>query len=69
MKNMGTLDRTLRFLVAAAIAFLYYTGRVGGILGMVLLVLAVVFVLTSFIGWCPLYTLFGFGTRGKPPAA
>lgn len=63
--NMGTFDRILRVLIALVIGYLYYTGVVSGTLGTVLLVLAEVFILTSLIGFCPLYTLFGFNTCKK----
>lgn len=61
-KNMGTADRVIRFIVAAVIGVLYYTGTISGTLGIVLLVLAAVFVLTSFISFCPLYAPFGIST-------
>lgn len=61
-KNMGTADRVIRFIVAAAIGVLYYTGTISGTLGTVLLILAGVFVLTSFISFCPLYAPFGIST-------
>jgi uncharacterized membrane protein YcaP (DUF421 family) len=61
-KNMGTADRIIRIIIAAIIGFLYYNETISGTLGLVLLVLAVVFVLTSFIGFCGLYTLFGIKT-------
>lgn len=61
-KNMGNMDRTLRFVVAAALIALFYTGTISGVLGIVLVVLAVVFFLTSFIGVCPLYLPFGLST-------
>ncbi|MCM4173320.1 DUF2892 domain-containing protein [Arenibacter sp. TNZ] len=61
-KNMGNLDRTLRFVIAAALVALYYNGTISGILGIVLVVLAIVFFLTSFIGFCPLYFPFGIKT-------
>ena len=61
-KNMGTADRVIRFIVAAVIGVLYYTGTISGTLGTVLLVLAAVFVLTSFISFCPLYAPFGIST-------
>ena len=61
--NMGMLDRVLRVLVAAGIAYFYFTGKIDGPLGAGLLVLAGVFVLTSFIGTCPLYLPFGISTR------
>jgi chromate transport protein ChrA len=61
-KNMGTADKTIRILVAAIIAILFFTNVISGILGIILLVLAGVFVLTSFISFCPLYTIFGLST-------
>jgi len=61
-KNMGSTDRIVRILIAAVIAVLYFTGFVSGTLGIVLLVLAGVFVLTSFISFCPLYAPFGIST-------
>ena len=61
-KNMGAADKTVRFIVAAIIAVLYFTDTVSGTLGIVLLVLAGVFVLTSFISFCPLYAPFGITT-------
>lgn len=59
---MGNLDRIIRIIVAAVIAFLYFNGTLAGTLGIVLLVLAAVFVLTSFVSFCPLYTIFGINT-------
>ncbi len=64
-KNMGSVDKALRILVAIVIAVLFYTEVVTGVLGIVLLVLAGVFVLTSFISFCPLYLLFGINTGKK----
>lgn len=61
-KNMGNADRVIRFILAAIIAVLYFTGTVSGTLGIVLLVLGAVFVLTSFISFCPLYAPFGLST-------
>lgn len=60
--NLSNLDRTLRVIVAALFAYLYFGGIVTGVLGIVLLVLGVVFVLTAIVGFCPLYTLFKFST-------
>lgn len=59
---MGNVDRIVRFIVAAIIAVLYFTDTITGLIGIVLLVLAGVFVLTSLISFCPLYTLAGFNT-------
>jgi hypothetical protein len=64
-KNMGTIDKVIRILVAVVIAVLYFTHVVSGTLGIILLVLAGVFVLTSFISFCPLYTLVGLSTKKK----
>ncbi len=61
-KNMGTADRIFRIILAAVIAFLYYNKTITGTLGIVLLVLAGVFVLTSLISFCPLYKLVGLNT-------
>ncbi|MCA1764501.1 MAG: DUF2892 domain-containing protein [Flavobacteriales bacterium] len=61
-KNMGTADKAIRIIAAAAIATLYFTGVVSGTVGIVLLILAAVFVLTSTISFCPLYAPFGIKT-------
>ena len=61
-KNMGSADKIIRILIALVIGFLYYKGIVTGTAGIILLVLAVVFVITSFVSFCPLYTLFGINT-------
>ena len=64
-KNMGSLDRSLRVLVAAVIASLYFMQLISGILAIVLLVLSAIFVLTSLVGTCPLYLPFGLNTKPK----
>lgn len=61
-KNMGTTDKIIRLVVAAIIAMLYFTNIIPGTIGIVLLVLAVVFVLTSLVSFCPLYTLVGYSS-------
>lgn len=63
--NMGSFDRLLRLVVAAVIAYLFFTGQISGVTGTVLIVLAVVFAATSFIGVCPLYLPFGISTIKK----
>lgn len=60
--NMGSADRVIRLLLAAAIAVLYFTNTITGTLGIALLVLGVVFVFTSMISFCPLYRIFGINT-------
>ena len=61
-KNMGTIDRIVRIVIAAIIAILFFTNQITGTLGIVLLGLGVVFLLTAFIKFCPLYAPFGFNT-------
>lgn len=63
--NMGNVDRVLRAIIAAVIAILFFTKVISGTLGTVLLVLGGVFLLTSFISFCPLYLPFGISTRKK----
>lgn len=64
-KNMGNIDKIIRVLVAIVIAILIFTNVISGTLGVILLVLASVFVLTSLISFCPLYTLVGINTCPK----
>lgn len=61
-KNMGNIDRFVRLAVVIAVAALYFTGQIGGLLAAVLGVLSLVFLLTSLMGNCPLYTLLGIST-------
>lgn len=61
-KNMGGADRIMRTIVAIVVAALYFTGTVSGTLGIILMVLAAIFLLTSFISFCPLYMPFGIKT-------
>jgi hypothetical protein len=61
-KNMGTIDRGVRIIIALLFAALYFTGTVTGTFGIVLLVLGGVFVATSIVSFCPLYTIFGLST-------
>jgi hypothetical protein len=64
-QNMGTWDRILRLIVAAVIVALHLAGKISGTLGIVLLVVAAVFVVTSLIRICPLYMPFGIDTCKK----
>lgn len=61
-KNMGTADRIIRVVIAAIVGILFFTGIISGTLGIVLLVLAGIFVLTSMISFCPLYAPFGISS-------
>ena len=64
-KNMGNIDKVVRILIVIVIAVLFFTNIISGTLGIVLLILAGVFVLTSLISFCPLYTLVGINTCPK----
>ena len=61
-KNMGNTDKGIRVLLAIGISLLYFFNIIEGTLAYVLMALAVVFVLTSFISFCPLYAPFGIST-------
>jgi hypothetical protein len=64
-KNMGTTDKVIRILVAVVIAVLFFTHVISGVPGYILLALAVVFVVTSIISFCPIYLPFGINTGKK----
>lgn len=61
-KNMGSTDKTIRIVIALIIAGLYFGNVVTGTLGIVLLIFAAVFLLTSIISFCPLYSIIGVNT-------
>ncbi len=63
--NMGTIDRAIRVIVAIVIGVLYFTGQISGTAAIILGILAVVFLLTSLVGTCPLYLPFGLSTKSK----
>lgn len=62
-QNMGTLDKGIRVAVAVIIAILYFTHVISGTLAIILLVFAVIFLITSLFGFCPLYLPFGISTK------
>ena len=64
-KNMGTVDRTIRILLAVVVLILYLTGNITGLAAAILGIIAAVFVLTSIIGFCPLYVPFKISTIKK----
>ena len=64
-KNMGTVDRIIRAVFAVAVAALYFTGVISGTVAIILGILAIVFLLTSIFGYCPLYAPFKFSTNKK----
>lgn len=61
--NMGLIDRLVRVALAATVGVLWYLGKIDGTAAIILGVLAAVFVLTSLVGFCPLYAPFKLSTR------
>ena len=68
-KNMGAADRIIRTLIAVVIGVLFFKGVIAGVLGVILGILAIIFLATSLVGWCPLYLPFGLSTCKAVPAA
>jgi Na+(H+)/acetate symporter ActP len=64
-KNMGTVDRVIRFVLAIVVVILYMAGSITGVAAIILGILAVVFIITSLIGFCPLYVPFKISTISK----
>jgi hypothetical protein len=64
-KNLGTIDRVIRILIAIVIVILYFTGIISGVWTIILLILSGIFILTGIVSFCPLYFLFGFHTDKK----
>jgi hypothetical protein len=65
--NMSSADRMIRVVLVAIFAYLHFSGTVGGIFGLILLILAIVFLGTSIIGFCPIYKIFGVSTCKVSP--
>ncbi|MFN8358043.1 MAG: DUF2892 domain-containing protein [Spirosomataceae bacterium] len=65
--NVGSLDKAIRIAVAILIAGLYFTDQISGTVATVLLAIAGIFIVTSFLSFCPLYLPFGISTRKKQP--
>ncbi len=63
--NMGNADRLIRIFAAIAIAVIYYLGLINGTVAIILGGLAVIFIVTSMVSFCPLYLPFGISTRRK----
>lgn len=64
-KNIGTIDKAIRILIAVVVVALYFANVISGTLGVVLLIVAGAFILTSAIGVCPLYMPLGLSTKKK----
>lgn len=64
-KNLGILDKVIRLILAAFFIYLYFSGTLTGVIGIILLVLAGIFILTSLVSFCPFYSLIGVSTSKK----
>jgi small-conductance mechanosensitive channel len=63
--NMGSVDRIIRVILAVVVAVLYFTKQITGTVAIILGILAIIFVLTSLVGVCPLYLPFKISTKKK----
>ncbi|MGB9740123.1 YgaP family membrane protein [Chloroflexus sp.] len=61
--NMGNVDRIARVVIALLFIVMIVTGVLSGALAWIGGILAIVFLVTSAIGFCPLYLPFGIKTR------
>ena len=64
-KNMGTADRLIRTVLAIIVGVLYFTNQISGTAAIILGIIAIIFLLTSLAGFCPLYAPFKLSTRKK----
>jgi len=64
-KNVGTIDKVIRILMAVVVIVLYFSGVISGTLAIVLLIIAAALIITSFISFCPVYWPFGISTRNS----
>jgi hypothetical protein len=62
-KNMGNVDKSVRVAAALIVVALYFMNVISGVVGAMLLVVAAIFVVTSLVGFCPLYTVLGISTH------
>lgn len=64
-KNIGTVDKVIRIMVAVVVVTLYFINVISGTLAIILLALSAIFVLTSLVSFCPLYLPISLSTRKK----
>ena len=64
-KNMGVIDRGIRVLLAVAFGVLYSLNLITGLAALILGGFAMIFIITSILGYCPLYAPFGISTIKK----
>ncbi len=61
-KNMGSTDKIIRVIIALLIGILYFTGTISGTLAIILGIFAAIFIITSFVSFCPIYVFLGINT-------
>lgn len=66
--NIGSIDRAIRVLGAVVIGILYFTNQIPGTVAVILSIVAVVFLLTSVVSFCPLYMPLKLSTIKKKDA-
>ncbi len=64
-KNVGLLDRIIRFIVAIILGYLYFAGIVTGTVGIIVLIIGLIMLFTALVGYCALYAPFGINTCSK----
>lgn len=64
-KNMGSTDRIVRTVAAVVMLLLAFLVPMSSILSTILIILGVVFILTSLVSFCPLYLPFKINTLKK----
>jgi Na+(H+)/acetate symporter ActP len=65
INNMHVIDRAVRAILALAVIILYFMGQLSGAAAVILGIIAVIFLATACVGYCPLYQLLGISTKGK----
>ncbi len=63
--NMGSIDKIIRVIVSILLVILFSTDVIQGTMGWVVIAIAAVFTLTSIVGYCPIYSIFGISTKKK----
>lgn len=63
--NVGTIDKVIRILIAVVVVVLYFTHVISGVLAIILLALSAVLVVTTLLGFCPIWQILGLSTRNK----
>lgn len=63
--NMGAIDRIIRTILAIVVAVLYFTNQISGVAALIVGILALIFLITSITGLCPLYIPFKISTKKK----